>query len=74
MVASPATVSSESVMLDPKALEEFATRLSAVMHSPAADIEKNARALLASFFTKLDLVTERSSRCKPRSCAAPVRS
>lgn len=45
-------------MLDPKALEEFAARLSAVIAaSPAADIEKNARALLASFFTKLDLVT-----------------
>ena len=59
MVASPATVfQKESVMLDPKALEEFAARLSAVIAaSPAADIEKNARALLASFFTKLDLVT-----------------
>ena len=45
-------------MLDQKALEEFAARLSAVIAaSPAADIEKNARALLASFFTKLDLVT-----------------
>ena len=45
-------------MLDPNALEEFAARLGAVIAaSPAADIEKNARALLASFFTKLDLVT-----------------
>ena len=45
-------------MLDPKAFEELTARLSAVIAaSPAADIEKNARALLASFFTKLDLVT-----------------
>ena len=45
-------------MLDPKALEELSARLSAVIAaSPAADIEKNARALLASFFTRLDLVT-----------------
>ena len=45
-------------MLDPKALEELSARLSAVIAaSPAADIEKNARALLASFFSRLDLVT-----------------
>ncbi len=58
-VARPVTASPErTVMLDPKALEEFAARLSAVIAaSPAADIEKNARALLASFFTRLDLVT-----------------
>jgi BMFP domain-containing protein YqiC len=36
----------------------LAARLSALIAaSPAADIEKNARALLASFFTKLDLVS-----------------
>lgn len=45
-------------MLDPKKFEEFSTRLSALIAaSPAADIEKNARALLSSFFTKLDLVS-----------------
>lgn len=45
-------------MLDPKLFEEFSTRFSALIAaSPAADIEKNARALLAGFFTKLDLVT-----------------
>ena len=45
-------------MLDPKTLEELSARLSAVIAvSPAADIEKNARALLASFFSRLDLVT-----------------
>lgn len=45
-------------MFDPKIIEELGARLSAVLaSSPAADIEKNARALLASFFSKLDLVS-----------------
>lgn len=45
-------------MLDPKILEDIAARLSGVVAaSPAVDIEKNARALLASFFDKLDLVS-----------------
>jgi BMFP domain-containing protein YqiC len=45
-------------MFDPKILEEFSSRLSALIAaSPAADIEKNARALLSGFFAKLDLVS-----------------
>ena len=45
-------------MLDPKIFEEFSARLSAIIAaSPVADIEKNARALLSSFFAKLDLVS-----------------
>lgn len=45
-------------MLDPKILEEISSRLGAlVAASPAADIEKNARAMLAGVFTKLDLVS-----------------
>ena len=45
-------------MLDPKILEEIGARLSSLLAaSPAADVEKNARALLASLFTKLDLVS-----------------
>lgn len=45
-------------MLDPKLFEELSARLSAIIAaSPAADIEKNARTLLASFFAKLDLVS-----------------
>ena len=45
-------------MLDPKVFEEFSNRLSTLIAaSPAADIEKNARALLSGFFAKLDLVT-----------------
>jgi BMFP domain-containing protein YqiC len=38
--------------------EELNARISALLaHSPAKDAEKNVRALLASFFSKLDLVT-----------------
>ncbi|MBP9804569.1 MAG: accessory factor UbiK family protein [Candidatus Accumulibacter sp.] len=45
-------------MLDPKFFEDLGARLSAIIAaSPAADIEKNARALLASGFAKLDLVS-----------------
>ena len=45
-------------MLDPKVFEELSSRLSALIAaSPAADIEKNARAMLSGFFTRLDLVS-----------------
>lgn len=45
-------------MLDPKMFEELSARLGTIIAaSPVADIEKNARALLASFFAKLDLVS-----------------
>ncbi len=45
-------------MIDAKVFEEFSARLSAIIAaSPVADIEKNARALLSSFFAKLDLVS-----------------
>ncbi|MDR0378837.1 MAG: accessory factor UbiK family protein [Candidatus Accumulibacter sp.] len=45
-------------MSDPRIFEDFCARLSALIAaSPAADIEKNARALLSGFFTKLDLVS-----------------
>ena len=45
-------------MLDPKKLEELAARLSGVIaNSPAADLEKNAKAMLSGFFAKLDLVS-----------------
>lgn len=45
-------------MLDPKKIEELGARLSAaIAGSPAADLEKNARAVLGSFFSKLDLVS-----------------
>ena len=45
-------------MLDTRILEELGARLGGIIAaSPAADIDKNARALLASFFSKLDLVS-----------------
>ena len=43
-------------MLDPKMLEEFAAKMSALLsNTPARDIEKNAKAMVSGFFTKLDL-------------------
>ncbi|TLS19289.1 MAG: accessory factor UbiK family protein [Betaproteobacteria bacterium] len=45
-------------MLDPKVFEEFSGRLASLLAaSPAADIEKNVKAMLGAFFSKLDLVT-----------------
>lgn len=45
-------------MIDPRILDEIAARLSKVVaDSPIGEVEKNARALLAGFFTKLDLVS-----------------
>ena len=45
-------------MIDPKLLEDFGAKMSALLAaSPAKDIEKNARATLSGFFAKLDLVT-----------------
>ncbi len=45
-------------MLDPKMFEDFTQRVSSLIaNSPAADVEKNVRAMMSSFFSKLDLVT-----------------
>lgn len=45
-------------MLNPKIFDEISVKFSELIaSSPARDVEKNARALLASAFTKLDLVT-----------------
>jgi BMFP domain-containing protein YqiC len=44
-------------MPDPKIFEELSARLNALIAaSPAADIEKNVRALLSGFFARLDLI------------------
>ena len=44
-------------MLNPKILEDINARLSAVFATtPAAEVEKNVRALLSSAFGRLDLV------------------
>jgi len=45
-------------MLNAKIIEDISSKLSAAANSsPAKDIEKNIRALLAQGFAKLDLVT-----------------
>ncbi|MGE5472201.1 MAG: accessory factor UbiK family protein [Bacteroidota bacterium] len=45
-------------MLDPKTLEDFGAKMSALFaNSPARDIEKNAKAVMSGFLSKLDLVT-----------------
>ncbi len=45
-------------MLNPKMLDEMSKKMSEVLaQSPVKDIEKNARALLASLFARLDLIT-----------------
>ena len=45
-------------MLDPKTLEEFGAKMSALFaNSPAKDIEKNAKAMMSGVFAKFDLVT-----------------
>lgn len=45
-------------MFNPKFFDEISAKLSELAaSSPAKDIEKNARALLAQGFAKLDLVT-----------------
>lgn len=45
-------------MSDAKFLDEIAAKFSALLAaSPAKDLEKNVRALLAATFTRLDLVT-----------------
>jgi ubiquinone biosynthesis accessory factor UbiK len=45
-------------MLDPKILEDFGAKMSALLaNSPAKDIEKNAKAMVGGLLGKLDLVT-----------------
>lgn len=45
-------------MVNPKMLDEFSDRMSALLAaSPAKDFEKNARAALGGFLARLDLVT-----------------
>lgn len=45
-------------MLNPKTLDELAARVAALTAgTPAADLEKNVRALLSGLFARLDLVS-----------------
>lgn len=44
-------------MIDRRVFEDLSQRVSeALRHSPAADLDKNLRALLSSWFERLDLV------------------
>ena len=44
-------------MIDPKFFDELRSRIDAALRdSPAQDVEKNLRALLAAWFDRLDLV------------------
>lgn len=54
-------------MTDPRLMDEIGARLSEVLaHSPARDVEKNLRALLASFFDRFDLVTREDFEVQKR--------
>ncbi len=45
-------------MIDKRLFEDLNARMAeALRNSPAADVEKNLRALLSSWFDRLDLVT-----------------
>jgi BMFP domain-containing protein YqiC len=45
-------------MLDPKILEDLGSKMSGLLaNSPARDLEKNVKAVVSGFFSKLDLVT-----------------
>lgn len=45
-------------MLDPKILEEFGAKMSALLaNSPVKDIEKNAKAVMSGVLAKLEVVT-----------------
>ncbi|MGV0953091.1 MAG: accessory factor UbiK family protein [Fluviibacter sp.] len=45
-------------MIDTKIFEDLSQRISSLIaSSPAAEVEKNVRAMMGSFFSKLDLVT-----------------
>src|SRR5262245_49181476 len=52
------SIAIKSYMEQKRLLDELNERLKALFaQSPAADLEKNLRAMLASFFARLDLVT-----------------
>ena len=54
-------------MADPRLLDEIGTRLSEILaKSPARDVEKNVRALLAAFFERFDLVTREDFEVQKR--------
>jgi len=59
VVDSPTAVKTEQVhVVNEKLIDDISGRIKEVMaRTPAADIERNMRAMLNSMFTRLDLVT-----------------
>jgi len=54
-------------MIDKHLLDELGDRVSEAMrHSPAQDLEKNLRALLATFFDRFDLVAREDFEVQKR--------
>ena len=54
-------------MTDPRLIDEIGAKLSEVLaNSPARDVEKNLRVLLASFFDRFDLVTREDFEVQKR--------
>jgi len=58
VIDSKNDVTEEKLMQQNRMFEELSGKISALLaQSPAKDIEKNLRALMTSFFGRLDLVT-----------------
>lgn len=58
-------------MFDPKVLEELSAKLDALIAaSPIRDAEKNARALMGSLLSRMDLVTREEFEIQARVLAA----
>ncbi len=54
-------------MTDPRLIDEIGARLSEIFaKSPARDVERNVRALLASFLDRFDLVTREDFEVQKR--------
>ncbi len=54
-------------MTDPRLIEEIGAKLSEILAaSPARDVERNVRALLASFLDRFDLVTREDFEVQKR--------
>jgi BMFP domain-containing protein YqiC len=54
-------------MTDPRLMDEIGAKFAEVLaNSPARDVEKNLRALLASFFDRFDLVTREDFEVQKR--------
>jgi ubiquinone biosynthesis accessory factor UbiK len=54
-------------MTNPRLIEELGDKLSDILaRSPARDVEKNVRALLAAFFDRFDLVTREDFEVQKR--------